>query len=132
MTIPSTSFMPATPDPVHHWRGDSFNYAFRIRSTNVDGSLGPPINLTGCSVKSQLRNDSLDAGVLLEFTAQIAPDQVVSTGVVLISCTAAQSAALVVQDDETTVDWDVQVTYPDGRVQTFLATQFVIHADTTR
>jgi hypothetical protein len=122
------------------YQGDDKRYPFRVRYRNLDGTVGAAVDLTGCIAKAQIRPTYASTEVLAEFTATVAVDQVNQRGIVLLSLTAAQTAALAVPSSAQPDDagyyligvWDVQITYPDGRVQTYLVADARLHPQVTR
>lgn len=137
MTIPDNSFLPAPVESPHLWQGDTFRYAFRVHDRNLDGTMGDPVDLTGVLVKSQMREFPQSPTVVIEFDAEVAADQSAeggTRGVVLLEGLPAATTGIEVPEGSSTKDysWDVQLTYPDGRVQTYIASTIVVHAETTR
>jgi hypothetical protein len=76
MTLPDNSFLPAVVVPPHMKQGDTFRYAFRVRDRNLDGTPGDPVDLTGVTVRSQMRATPQDAVAVIDFDAAVAVDQV--------------------------------------------------------
>jgi hypothetical protein len=141
VTIPTASFIPGTPQAMRLYQGDDKRYPFRVRYRNTDGTLGAAIDLTGCTAAAQLRADYETTETLATFLATVAPDQAgASRGIVTLSLTGAQTAAIQplpgtrpdAQGFYPCGVWDVQITYPDGRVQTYLAADAVIRKQVTR
>lgn len=93
------------------YQGDTFSLLFRLREKNLDGTPGPYLNLTGATVEAKIAKKS-DGSVSATFTSEITS---ATGGEALITLTPTQSAKL----DENG-KWDAQVTFPDGRVQTYL------------
>jgi hypothetical protein len=134
MTLPDNSFLPAVVVPPHMKQGDTFRYAFRVRDRNLDGTPGDPVDLTGVTVRSQMRATPQDAVAVIDFDAAVAVDQVASKGVVLLEGIPADTELVDVPEGSLTKEyyWDVQLTYPDGRVQTYIDSTIIVHADVTR
>jgi hypothetical protein len=139
VTVPAETFMPAPAQTMKLWQGDTKRTGFRVRFVNADGTAGDAVDLTGCTALAQIRS-AFDAAVMVAFTAAPAADQVGSKGVVTMSLTAAQTAALAVPvgvapDAEGFFRigvWDVQLTYPDGRVQTYHHGPVLLHPEVSR
>lgn len=93
------------------YQGDSFDFTFRLRQKNSDGTAGDYVDLTGVTPKAQIRATQDDSAVLMEFTAALTSNP----GEVTLTLTPTQTAALA------NGVWDVQLTFPDGQVKTYLA-----------
>jgi hypothetical protein len=107
--------------PLTIYKGDSFDFFFRIRGASPDGGVTPGAyqNLTGFTGKAQIRATTASDTVLAEFTVTI-PDQNISgnLGSVLMSLTKEQTV------DLTDGVWDIQLssgtksqTYLKGKVK---------------
>jgi hypothetical protein len=111
-------------------RGDTFRMGFR--PAHLDLSTEPPTkvydyNFTGHTGKAQLRRSADSPTVLLEFTVSI-PDQSLTPGMVWVTATAAQTAALT----EDSGVYDVQLTSGTGDVFTIAGGNIYIDPDVTR
>lgn len=93
-------------------RGDTARLKF------VHKSAGVATNLTGCTVKSEVRSKP-NGYVVFEFT----PDYTqLATGIFYLNATAVVTAAI---NKEEAV-WDVQLTWPSGTVDTVIPPSEVI------
>lgn len=118
---------PATLN-IEIFKGDTYTLFFRVREKLADGSLGDYIDLTGATAKSQIRQSEDSSTVLGEFTATIG-DQVATPGSVLLTLTAAETTALALTQNGV---WDVQITYADGKVRTYLKGTVTLLKEVTR
>lgn len=108
MTIPA-------PLPLTLYQGDSFSLFVRIKARDAGGTLVYQ-NLTGCTVKAQIRLNTEAPQVIAEFSANIT-EQVTLTGGIVLLLTPAQTAAMT----ELKAVWDCEVLYSNGDKRTFLA-----------
>lgn len=124
----STSLVPPDYD-LTLYEGDSVSFSFRARSRTSTGGPGPYYDLTGCTPKAQIRFSEDDETVVAEFTAVLG-DQTDSDekGMVKLSLTSAQITDWAAEE----AVWDAQVTWPDGRVQTFLKGKVTVVKEVTR
>lgn len=93
------------------YQGDDFELIFQLKNKGT----GTPVNITGCTPKSEIRA-SPDAGtVTVAFAAAImgAP----TDGTVRLYLTSAQTAALTAGEQ---LVWDVQLLWPSGVIKTYL------------
>lgn len=105
------------------YQGDTFELIFQLKEKGT----GLPVDLTGCVPKSEIRLTPADAAVKLTFTsALIAP---ATDGKVRLSLTAAQVAGLVPSES---LVWDVQLTWPDGSIKTYLNGTIAVLPEVTR
>lgn len=111
--------------PLEIYQGDSVNFYIRARSRTSTGGPGPYYDLTGAVPKAQLRVDPDSTPI--EFTVSLG-DQTTERGKINLSLTHTQTAAL----DSDTYVWDVQVTWPDTRVQTFVRGPVTLIKEVTR
>lgn len=112
----------STPTDITIYQGDDFEFQFRVRDASRNY-----LDLTGSVPAAQIRASTLSDVVLADFDAQLA-DQAVSPGLVTLSLTSLQTAAL----DTGTKVWDVQITDPDGKVTTYLFGAVTIKPQVTR
>lgn len=103
-------------------QGDDFDFSFRIKDAN-----GNYTDLTGQVPESQIRASLTAPDVLATFTAVLG-DQVASPGLVVLSLTGAQTAAL----DTAPKVWDVQLTDTGGKVTTYLSGKVIVKPQVTR
>ena len=105
--------LPLTYDLVYY-RGDTFKRTIRLRSLNENGTPGPELDLSGCTVLSQVR-EYTDGKILTTIDAQVDPDQVTNKGQIhLVMDTTFTS-----YEGEVGV-WDMEVTWPDTTKVTYL------------
>lgn len=116
------------PAPLPIYQGDVRRWSFRVRERNTDGTAGNPRDLTGVTVRAQIRATAANQQILVSWTAAAAADQVASPGVVLLSLTPAQTAALPAGK----AVFDVELTFPNGDVQTYLTGEINVIAEVTR
>lgn len=94
------------------YQGDTFELTFRLRQTAAVNSAY--FDLTDSELKAQIRVSEYSSTVNAEFTVTVA-DQVDFPGQATISLTPTQT--------RTVVDggvWDLQVTFPDTTVHTYM------------
>lgn len=98
--------------------------------TNPDGSA---VDLTGCTLRAQLRRKALDAGILIALTCTIT-DAV--NGVATIGLTDEQTAALTAGEDpgqpDSRAKWDLELEDAAGGVTPVFYGNVVIHREVTR
>lgn len=105
-------------------RGDSFYRAFRYR-TMVD-DVKVPVDLTGVTIKAQIRKTADSGYAPLTFTVDYI-DRV--NGEFALSATAEETASLRTTEGV----WDLEFEYSDGTVETkILPSPVVIIKDVTR
>jgi hypothetical protein len=116
------------------YQGDRFELLFRLRSqvfNAISGKWesGGYLDLTGVTVKSQLRLKKEDTTVAAEFTCTVADQTVADTkGAVLCVLTPAQTALLAAP----AYYYDVQVTSGPDAVTTYLQGQVMVTPEVTR
>jgi hypothetical protein len=101
------------------------NATYSQRYEYYDPTNTTPINLTGYTATAQLRATHDAATVLLTFTCTITP----LTGLVVVSATAIQTAALVAPSEAV---WDILLTAPGGAVERFIEGRAEITPGVTR
>ena len=104
------------------YQGDSFALVFRLRTRTPQGTT-QPINLTGATAKAQIRNKTTEA-LVVEFQVDF-PNRM--NGEVRISLTPEQTSAL-----KENARWDVQVSFSDGTVRTYLKGNVTLGKQVTR
>lgn len=127
------------------YQGDDYSYFFRLRAATWDTNLqqwvpGAYLDLTGHTIKAQVRKGELDESILAEFTATLAAQSGATLGGVLLSLTGAQTAAVeathasgrLIDKNEPNWVWDVQITNPGGAVDTYLKGKVRVEAQVTR
>jgi len=112
------------------YQGDTFKVTVRLRSRNADGSLGAYLDLTGCTAKAQIRSTEASDTVIAEFVTEIL-DQTATPGGVKLSLTHGVTAALAPTSAAGEL-WDMQITFADGTVTTYLRGGVKITAEVTR
>jgi len=113
------------------YQGDTYSFTFRLRDLSPQGDPGNYVDLTGVTAKAQIRQSETTSAVAAEFTATI-PDQTVAedTGRVVLSLTPAETAALNLTNNAGV--WDVQLTFPDGTIKTYLRGAIRVIREVTR
>lgn len=106
------------------YQGDTYELIFRLKDTN-----GDYVNLTGCTAKSQIRATASTGTVAAEFTATILTQSGATLGGVSLTLSAATTGALSLT---TPGVWDVQLTWPDNTVRTYLAGTVTLTREVTR
>lgn len=102
----------------------------QVTLTNPDGT---PVDLTGATVRGQLRRKALDAATLVALTVTVtdAPG-----GVFELGLTAAQTAALTAGEDPGSIAsravWDLELQDAAGRVIPVFWGNVTIHREVTR
>jgi hypothetical protein len=104
-------------------QGDSKSYLFTVKS----GS-DTPINLTGATVRSDMRLD-YSSEVVASFTPTYTD---LPNGQFEIALTAEQSANLPVKGAMTRFVFDVEITFQDGTVQKAVYGHIVVTREVTR
>ena len=104
------------------YQGDTFELIFQLKEKGT----GLPVDLTGCTPKSEIRISAASPDVVETFTAALAP---AIDGKVRLSLTAAETTALA---PGTALVWDVQLLWPDGVVKTYLAGSINVLPEVTR
>ena len=113
--------LPGTRD-ITIYRGDTFVLNARLRQKTIDGQAGLPLDLTGATVSAQIRVSTESTGVpLATFTGDLGTD----IGTVQLSLTPVQTSTLVPGV------YDMQVTFADGTVTTFLKGSVSVIPDVT-
>lgn len=101
-----------------------------ITLTNPDAT---PLNLTGATVRAQIRRKALDAAVLIAITCTITD---AAAGKCTIGLTAAQTAALVAGENTASIDsravWDLELLDAAARVTPVYYGAVTIHREVTR
>jgi hypothetical protein len=99
------------------YRGDSYSWQFKLWQ---DAAKTQPVDLTGVTVKSEIRDKP--AGVVLgTLTCAVTMPNIIDA-----SLTAADTTAIT-----TSGVWDLQLTYADGEVSTVLAGAATLTMDVT-
>lgn len=125
--------IPAVKDLVLY-QGDSFNLFARFRQAVWDPSTltyvpGSYINLTGVTPKAQIRKTTATTTVVAEFAFTLGNQSDPNTvGSVNFTLSHSIMAAVVAGD----YVWDVQLTFADASVATYLAGAVSVIAEVTR
>lgn len=127
------------------YQGDDYSYFFRLRSATWDEINevwvpGAYMDLTGHTVKAQVRKSESDASVLAEFTPTLAAQAGATLGGVLLTLDSDDTAAVqathasgrVLDSKAPNWVWDVQITSPGGQVDTYLKGKVRCEAQVTR
>lgn len=116
MTVPASS-------DITVYQGDTFEYFFRIKDT----ATGVYFDLTGWTIRAQIRATAAAVNPLATFTVTLS-NQATIRGGCLLSLTPVQTAAL----SKTGGVWDVEFTEPDGTVTTYIAGKVEVIEEVTR
>lgn len=106
------------------YAGDTFEMSVRLREKTVDGLPGNPVNLAGCTPKSQIRATEDSSTVIAEFSCALDTDP--TTGIINVSLAASTTATLVGGV------WDLQLTFPDGKIRTYVKGNVSVQKEVTR
>lgn len=109
------------------YQGDTFELTFRLRDSVTRAYL----DLTDCTVSSQIRLKESTATPLAVIAGAL-QDQTATTGGITLSLTPTETAALAPVAGNTAYVWDVQLTWPGGRVETYLKGSVTVIAQVTR
>lgn len=105
------------------YKGDTFDFTFKLRTKGAFGAPGDYVDLTGATAKAQIRASQDDTTVMAEFTCSTGDD----TGSVSLQLSPTQTAALTGNGV-----WDVQITFADGAIKTYLAGTTTVVKEVTR
>jgi len=101
-------------------QGATYNQSITLKS-----STGTPINITGCTVAAQIREQYSDATPVATFTTNI---PVGTDGVIQISLTPTETSAITIEKGV----YDIEITYPGGTKDRILQGNVVISKEVTR
>lgn len=110
------------------YKGDSYAFTFRLRARDLDGTPGEYVNLTGCTAKAQIRATEDSSTVIAEFDTEIPTQSGDDLGRVNISLPSATTGGAGFVNGK----WDVQITFTDGTVKTYLAGSVTVTKEVTR
>lgn len=110
------------------YKGDSYEFSFRLRERDEAGAPAGYVNLTGCTAKAQIRATEDSSTVIAEFATEIPTQSGDDLGRVNISLTSADTSASGFVNGK----WDVQITWPDGKVKTYLSGSVTVTKEVTR
>lgn len=102
--------------PLEIYEGDTFRYPFRIRE--LPAGSGPYVDLTGHTVKAQLRSSS--GTLVMELTCTVDPDQTTNRGKVTLSLTKVQTTGLKAAAGAAPA-CDVEITNPATERRTYIS-----------
>lgn len=123
------------------YQGDDFSYYFRLRGATWNPALnsgaggwvpGAYLNLTGHTVKAQVRKTAEDESVLAEFEFTLAAQSGDTLGGVLLTLAGDATAAVPPTIPGKEWVWDVEITKPDGSNDTYLSGKVRTLAQVTR
>ena len=100
------------------YKGDTFVFQFQLLTPESE-----VVDLTGVEVKAQIRATEDSGSVVAEFDASHDDDG----GTVTLALTPLQTTAIVANGK-----WDVQLTFPDTTVKTYLRGDVVLTKEVTR
>ncbi len=107
------------------YQGDTFTRFFKYETRASETATPVAVNLTGCSVKSQIRvKEDKTSQLLAEFTTSIT-DAV--NGKFKLTLTPTQTAALSFK----VAYYDIQVTFTDGSIITPIEGRVVLNKEVT-
>ena len=107
--------------------GDTFRIGFRVYTRAQNSNTKTYIDLTGYTGVAKMRKHEADETVLLSFTVAVDPDQTTNRGLVRVTATAVQTAALT----EGGV-WACSLTSPGGEKYTWVRGTAFISPGVTR
>jgi hypothetical protein len=109
------------------YKGDTYILTFRLRTRDQYGNPSSYVDLTGCEGKAQIRKTEADAAIVAEFEVTLA-NQSTEPGKVTLKLTPEQTAVAALDSGV----WDVQITFPDGEVRTYLRGSVTAIKEVTR
>lgn len=105
------------------YEGDSFFIKIRLRQRDQSGAPGPYVDLTDSFVKAQIRPDVNSSTVSADFSTEHNG----IGGEITLSLSPTQTAAL-----PPAGRWDMQVTFPDNTVKTYVRGSVEVQQEVTR
>lgn len=106
------------------YKGDSFSFSFTLFQRDENGDpTTDPVDLTDAEAKAQIRSTEDSGAVMAEFDVEHDDEG----GTVTLSLGPVATTALVSNGV-----WDVQLTYPDGTVKTYLHGNMSLVKEVTR
>jgi len=105
--------------------GDTFN-GIRLTCTRISNEIESPIDLTNVEIKMQIKKDACFAPIIDISTTEGIELEDASNGIFRIS------SFLVPEVETFNYIYDMQFTFPNGVVQTYLKGNFPIISDITR
>jgi hypothetical protein len=104
--------------PLALYRGDSYHWQFTLWQ---DTARTQPVDLTGVTVKSQIR-DKPAGSLLLTMTLTVTLPNIIAMDLLASDCASLPPSG---------GNWDLQLTYPNGDVGTILMGPVRITVDVT-
>lgn len=102
-------------------QGATYNQSITLKNA----ANTAPINITGCTVAAQIREQYTDATPVATFATNI---PVGTDGVIQISLTPTQTSAITIERGV----YDIEITYPGGTKDRILQGNVVISKEVTR
>ena len=102
-------------------RGDTYEREFTVKK--ADNNL---YDFSGCSAKMQIKINSFDLTYILELNS--GEEITLSLGVMKILIPAASMKNILPKN----YYFDLEITYPSGKVMTWLSGRFTVNQDVTR
>jgi len=104
--------------PLDLYHGDSYTWQFKLW---LDANKTQPLDLTGVVAKAEIRETPGSTKIYVIGCELVPPNIIVAT----LTATICKSLPI------TSHMWDLQLTYPDGQVNTILAGPVSVTADIT-
>lgn len=117
------------PYPLEIYQGDTFELPIRLREVSSGGVLGDYLDLTGSTLKAQIRGTEAGS-VLAEFAVTVEDQTSVATKG-RATLTLIHDVTLLLTDAATAL-WDMQVTDSGGKVRTLLRGEVTITGEISR
>jgi hypothetical protein len=105
--------------PLKLYRGDSYKWQFKLW---LDEAKQQPLDLTGVTVKAEIRNKTAGDQIFVIACEVVVPN------IVNASLSAEECLKLPIVNN---YQWDLQLTYPTGEVNTILAGLVAVTGDVT-
>lgn len=105
-----------------HYKGDTFD---GVQFTIINSTDSLPINITGCLIKIQFKKNSNNGSIIKEITE--------ISGITIIDAINGvfKINPFLIDWDEGRYLYDVQITFPDLSVRTYIKGTILIIQDTT-
>ena len=108
--------------------GDDYEFNMRY-GYGPDKSIETPFNLTGCTIKAQLRDEVINNTIAATFTCT-SPNP--TDGQISCVLTSVQTASLVFRGAFKNYVFDVEIIDIDGKVETIIQVNLVVRKGVTR
>ena len=118
--------MKPAPQDIQFTQGDSFDLFFRLKK-RVDETTWDYVDLTGATVKAQIRQTAAASSVDAEFAVTLS-NQATTKGGCLLHLSAVLSEALPTGNRV----WDCQITFANGDVKTVMGGKVTVNEQVTR